>query len=118
MAKGSVVKPPVSKNVDVETVVIDDEEQNPIMSDVNRGIQHDFILNPTDDSPPAFNNDLWVDPAIDPQDKGKTVEANLPGFYQDGHMIHPLFVNCLLDKIHRMEVRFTEMVAHRDIMEA
>ena len=33
-------------------------------------------------------------------------------------MIHPLFVNCLLDKIHKMEVRVTEMVARRDIMEA
>ena len=88
------------------------------MSDVGRGIEHAFIPNPADDSPPAFDKDLRVDPAIDPQAKGKTVEANIPGFYQDGNMIHPLFVNCLLDKIHRMEVRVTEMVAHRDIMEA
>ena len=88
------------------------------MSDVGRGIEHEFIPNPADNSPPAFNKDLRVDPAVDPQAKGKTVETKLPGFYQDGNMIHPLFVNCLLDKIHKMEVRVTEMVAHRDIMEA
>ena len=88
------------------------------MSDVDRGIEHEFIPNPADDSPPAFDKDVRVDPAIDPQAKGKTVETNLPGFYQDGLMIHLLFVNYFLDKIHRMEVRVTEMVAHCDIMEA
>ena len=29
-----------------------------------------------------------------------------------------MFVTCLLDKIHRMEGRVTEMLAHRDIVEA
>ena len=33
-------------------------------------------------------------------------------------MIHPLFVNCLLDKIHRMEEEITGMVAHHDAMKA
>ena len=86
--------------------------------DDDRNIGHEFISNLADDSPPVFDKDVWVDPVVDPQAKGKTIETNLPGSYQDGHMIHPLFVNCLLDKIHRMEVRVTEMVAHRDIMEA
>ena len=88
------------------------------MPNVGHGIEHEFIPNPTDVRPPVFDKDLRVDPAIDPQAKGKNVETNLPSFYQYGHMIHLLFVNCLLDKIHRMEVRVTEMVAHRDIMEA
>ena len=32
-------------------------------------------------------------------------------------MIHPLFVRFLLDKIHSMEGRVTEMLAYRDIVE-
>ena len=53
---------------------------------------------------------------VDPPVKGKFVETNLPGSYRIGEMIHPLFVNCLLDKIHRMEEEVTEMVAHCDAM--
>ena len=33
-------------------------------------------------------------------------------------MIHPMFITCLLDKIHRMEGRVTEMSAHHGIVEA
>ena len=33
-------------------------------------------------------------------------------------MMHPLFVNCLLDKIRRMEERVDEVVANHDLMEA
>ena len=43
---------------------------------------------------------------------------NLPGFNRIGEMVHPLFVNCLLYKIHRMEEEITGMVAHRDAMES
>ena len=32
--------------------------------------------------------------------------------------MHPLFLNCLLDKIRSMEGRVTEMSAHRDVVEA
>ena len=35
-----------------------------------------------------------------------------------GDMMHPLFINYLLDKIRRMEERITEIVANRDVMEA
>ena len=33
-------------------------------------------------------------------------------------MVHPLFVNCLLDKIHRMEGELTEMVTQYDVIKA
>ena len=55
---------------------------------------------------------------VDPPIEGKSVEANLLGSYRIGEMIHPLFVNCLLDKIHRMEEEITGMVAHHDSMKA
>ena len=55
---------------------------------------------------------------VDPPAKDKSAEANLSGFYRIGEMVHALFVNCLLDKIHRMEEEITAMVAHRDAMEA
>ena len=117
VAKGHHVKSPVSNSVHVETVVLDDEEQNPIFPDVGHGIEHEFISNPTDDPPPVFNKHLRVDTVVDPPAKGKTVETDLPRSYQAGDMIHPLFVNCLLDKIHRMEGRVTEILAYRDIVE-
>ena len=65
-----------------------------------------------------FDKDLRVDPVVDPPAKEKTVETNLPSSYQAGDMIHLMFVTYLLDKIHRMEGRVTEMLAHRDIVEA
>ena len=55
---------------------------------------------------------------VDPPVQGKSSEGNLPGSYRIGEAIHPLFVNCLLDKIHRMEEEVIEMVAHGDAMKA
>ena len=118
VAKGSTIKPSVNKNIDIETVVLDDEEENPVPPDDGRDIDHEPILNPADNSPHASDKNLQVDPVVDPPVKGKSVEANLSGSYRIGEMIHPLFVNCLLDKIHRMEEEVTEMVAHRDAMKA
>ena len=117
-AKGSVVKPPVRKNVDVETIIIDDDEQNPVSPDVSHDIEDEFIPNPIEDSPPMFDKDIRVDPVVDLPVKGNTVETNLPSSYQARDMIHPMFITRLLDKIHRMEGRVTEISAHRDIVEA
>ena len=64
-----------------------------------------------------FDKDIRVDPVVDPPAKGKTIETNVSGSYQVGDMIHPLFVNCLLDKIHSMEGRVIEMLAYREIVE-
>ena len=58
------------------------------------------------------NKNLQVDPVVDSPVKDKSVEANLPGFYRTGEMVHPLFVNCFLDKIHRLEKEVTDMAAH------
>ena len=33
-------------------------------------------------------------------------------------MMHPLFINCILDKIHRMEERVNEVAANHDLMKA
>ena len=59
-----------------------------------------------------------MDSMPDPQIQGKPVEGNLPGSYRIGEAVHPLFVNCLLDKIRRMEVEITEMVARSDAVKA
>ena len=64
------------------------------------------------------DKNLQVDPVVDPPAKDKSAEANLPVFYLIGEMVHPLFVNCLLYKIHMMEEEITGMVAHHDAMKA
>ena len=126
MAKGNGVKPPVSDGVHVETVVIDDEEGNPVLPDDGRDIEHEFILNPADNSSHVFDKDLQVDPVVNPvvdpvfhsPIKGKPAEPNLSGSYPVGGMVHPLFVNCLLEKIPRMEGEVTEMVANHNVIKA
>ena len=55
---------------------------------------------------------------IDPPMKGKSIEVNLPGSYRIGETVHPLFVTCLLDKIHIMELELTEMVTPDDVIKA
>ena len=47
---------------------------------------------------------------VDPTVKDNFIEVNLPGSYRIGETVHPLFVSCLLDKIHKMEIELTEMV--------
>ena len=97
--------------------MIDNDEINPVLPVDDHNVGHEFISNPAEDSPLVFDKDIRVDPVVDPPAKGKTVETNVSGSYQVGDMIHPLFVNCLLDKIHSMEGRVTEMLAYRDIVE-
>ena len=53
---------------------------------------------------------------VDPLVKDNSIEVNLPGSYRIDDTIHPLFVSCLLDKIHRMELELTEMVTHDDVI--
>ena len=117
MPKGNAVKSPVNDGVHVETVVIDDEEEDPVFPIDNHNVGHEFISDPVEDIPPIFDKDIRVDPVVDSLAKGKPVETNVLGSYQVGDMMHPLFVNCLLDKIRSMEGRVTEMLAYRDIVE-
>ena len=117
VAKGSTIKPSVNRNINIETVVLDDEEEKTVLPDNGFDIGHESIPNPADKSPHMPDKNLQVDPMVDPPAKDKSVEANLPGFYRIGEMVHPLFVNCFLDKIHRMEEEIIAMVAHRDAME-
>ena len=67
---------------------------------------------------PVFDKEVREDPVIDLPSKEKSVETSSPVFREVGDMMHPLFVNCLLDKIRRMEERVNEVVANRDLMEA
>ena len=62
MAKGNSVKTPVTDNVQVETVVLDDEETN-LNLPVNDNIVHpEFVSNPVDESTPVIGKDI---PAFD-----------------------------------------------------
>ena len=114
LAKVSAVKSSVSNNINIETVVLDDEEEKLVSPDDGLDIDHEPIVNHADNSPHVFDTNPQIDPVVDPPVKSKSVEANLPRPYQIDEVMHSLFVNCLLDKIHRMEEGVTEMVAHGD----
>ena len=118
MAKGNIVKPPVNDGIRVETVVIDDDESNLIFPVDDHNVGHEFISNPADDGPPAFDKDVRPVPVVDLLVKGQTIDTNLPNSHQVGDMIPPMFITCLLDKIHSMEGRVTEVSVHRDVVEA
>ena len=118
MAKGNIVKPPVNDGICVENVMINNDERNPVFPVDDHNVGHEFISNPANDSPPAFDKDARPVPVVDLPVKGQTVETNLPSSYQAEGMIPPMFITCLLDKIRSMEGRVTEMSAHRDVVEA
>ena len=66
VAKGSTIKPSVNKNIDIETVVLDDDEQNLVFPDDGRDIEHESIPNPADDSPHESDKNLQVDHVVNP----------------------------------------------------
>ena len=112
--KVSAVKSFVSNNINIEIVVLDDEEEKLVSPNDGLDIDHDPIVNHADNNPHVSDTNSQIDPVVDPPIKGKSVEANLPGSYRIDEVMHPLFVNCLLDKIHRMEEGVIEMVTHGD----
>ena len=114
LAKVSVVKSSVSNNKDIETIVLDGKEVKFVLPDDGLDIDHEPIVNHADNSPHVSDTNPQVDPVVDPPIKGKSIEANLPRSCRIDEVMHPLFVNCLLDKIHRMEEGVTEMVGHGD----
>jgi len=118
MAKGKSVKTPVSDSAHIETVVIDDEAEDPSLPVNDQSVKHEFNLNHDYDTPPAIDKEIQVDPVIGHPTKEKHVKSSSPGSYGIDGMMHPLFVNCLLDKIHRMEERVSEVAANRDLMKA
>ena len=115
--KANVVKSVVKNDNDIETVVLDDEENGPFSHD---GLDMDSkpISHPIAHSPHVSDQNPQIDSMLDPPIKGKSIEGNPPAPYRIGEAIHPLFVNCLLDKIHGMEVEITEMVARSDAVKA
>ena len=125
MAKGNAIKTPVTDNVQVETVVLDDEETN-ISLPVNDNIVHpEFVSNHVDESPPVIGKDTPVcerdareDHVIDRPFKANSVETSSPVLREVEDMMHPLFINCLLDKIRKIEERMNEVVENHDSMEA
>ena len=115
VAKVNAIKSPVSNNKDIETVVLDDEESR-IVSHDDIDIDHESIIHHVENSPHVSDKNPSIIPVVDPPIKGKYVEVNLPDYYRIGEVVHPLFVNCLLDKIHQMEEEVVEMVAFSDAM--
>ena len=102
VAKANVIKSSVSNNKDIETIVLDDEESRPVSHD-DIDIDHNSIIYHAEISPHVSDRNPPISPVVDPPIKGKSVEVNLPGSYRIDEAVHPLFVNCLLDKIRRME---------------
>ena len=117
VAKANDIKSPVKNNNDIETVVLDDEENGPVQHD-GFDMDPEPITNPIEHSPHISDKDPQVDSAPKPQIEDKLAEGNLPGSYRISEAVHPLFVNCLMDKTRRMEVEITEMVACSDSMKA
>ena len=118
MTKGQPVKTPMSDSAHIETVVIDDEAGDPSFPVNDQSVEHEFDLNHDHDNPPAIDKEIQVDPVIGHPTKEKHVKSSSPSSYGIDGMMHPLFVNCLLEKNCRMEERVSEVVANRGLMKA
>ena len=117
VAKANAVKSSVKNNKDIEMVVLDGEENGPVLHD-GPDMEPEPVTHPVKHSPDISDKDPQVDSVPDPQIKGKSVEGNIPGSYRISEAVHPLFVNCLLGKIRRMEVEITEMSTRSDSVKA
>ena len=60
MAKGNTVKTPVTDNVHVETVVLDDEETDLQLPVNDNDVQPEFVSNLVDESPHVIGKDTPV----------------------------------------------------------
>ena len=114
MARGNAAKTPVPRNARIDTVVIDDEAEDLPVND--QSVEHEFNLNFDHDNPPPVDKEVQVNPVIGHPTEENPVELSSPGSYCIDGMMHPLFINCLLDKIRIMEERVKEVAANRDSM--
>ena len=103
VVKTNAVKPSEKNIEDIETVVLDEEENGTVQHN-GPDINPNPVTNPIEHDPHISDKDPQVDSAPNPQTKDKLVEGNLLGSYRISEAVHPLFVNCLLDKIRRMEL--------------
>ena len=117
VAKANVVKPSVKDSKDIETIVLDDEEYGPVPHDCPN-VDPEPVTHPVECNPHIPDMDPEMDSMLDPQIKGRPVEGSPTGSYRFNEAVHPLFVNHLLDKIHRMEIEMKEGVALNDSMKA
>ena len=76
------------------------------------------MTHPTEHSPHIPDKDPQMDSMPDPQIKGKTAEGDPVGSYLISEPVHPLLVNCLLDKIRHMEIEIKELVTLNDSVKA
>ena len=76
LAKVSAVKSSMSNNINIETVVLDDEEEKLVSPDDGLDIDHEPIINHADNSPHVSDTNPQVEPVVDPPIKGKYIEAN------------------------------------------
>ena len=117
MAKDNTVKPSVKDSKDIETIVLEYEEHEPVSHDYP-DMDPEPVTHPTEHSPHIPDMGPERDSVPDLQINGKPAEGDPAGSYRFSEAIHPLFVNHLLDKLHRMEMEIKEVVALNDFVKA
>ena len=83
VSKASVVKSSVKNNKDVETIVLDEEENGPVSHDAPN-MDSEPITHPIEHSPHVSDKNPQIDSVLDPPIKDKPVEENLPAPYRIG----------------------------------
>ena len=99
VVKTNYVKPSEKNIEDIETVVLDEEENGTVQHD-GPDINPKPVNNPVEHNPHISDKYPQVHSMPNPQAEDKLAEGNLPGSYRISEAVHPLFINCLLDKIH------------------
>ena len=99
--EANTVKPSVKDSKEIETIVLDDEEHEPISHDCP-DMDPETVTKLAENIPHIPNMCPDRGSVPDPQIKGKPVEGDSAGSYRFSEAVHPLFVNRLLDKIRRI----------------
>ena len=100
-------------------VTVEEISENPSFSVEIQPIRPNVDVTPECESPPAVDKkipEVPVDYMTDSVVNEKSVKTTSAFSRGIGETIHPMFVNCLLDKVRRMEEKMNEIVASRDLL--
>ena len=98
-----------------------DISENPSLSVEVQPVETGVDVTLVRDSPPSVDKkvqEVQVDCMTNSVVNEKPVKTTSAVTHAIGETMHPMFITCLLDKVHRMEDRMNEIVASRDLLKA
>ena len=100
-------------------VTVEENSEIPSVSIETQPAQPEVDISPESKTPPVVDKEISearVDCVTDSVMKENSVKATSAVLHEVGETIHPMFVNCLLDRVRLMEKKISEISASRDLL--